>query len=1280
MKRLLYLTTAVLLLTGMSLFAQSPDFSFEEKLWIESHRVIRVQNEAEWAPFNFNDRGAPMGYSVEYIEILAEMAGLEVEFISGYSWNEYLNMIRGGELDVMINIVRTPEREEFLSFTEPFIQYSPSIFIREDMEEIRSLEDLYGKRFALQEGYFYKDQISLHPEIEILPVKSTTEAVLAVSRGQADVMIDLMPIVNYLTETLLITNLKPGGAIELENSGITLARIGVRKDWKDLAAILNKCISLVPEETLEALRAKWLGSGSADSSDRVKLIDEEIGFLREHPLIRVYSPVNRPPFSFGEQPRGLAVDYMDTLARTLKIEIEYIRGPAAEGQKALKEGRADILLLSSGGALPNQAGPYFIDPQVIISRNDKAYQTLESLKGKTVALSPDFPYREVLEREFPEIRIADKADLHESLKAVVFGEADAASGGYAGALYTIRNSFLSDLSLTGELNPGEDSDKELFFGVSGDLPLLASALQKAWDSLSGQERNRIGSQWTGTMTPLNPFEGTRETEENDFPLGRIIIITLLMIAAAVVLQQLIWNRRRINTVLDMKKIRLFSLLFLSISILLILLTASVGLIYVRSSMKEDAERNLQAVAITTNEGLSIWIGHKLDALKSEAARPELVGLSRRLMRLPGSRMILAESPLQEETEVFLEGRSSLHEAEGYYLIKSDGTTLASENPEERGLRNRIYDYRPVLMERAFQGETLFIPPIPGRERESMFFVTPVFDASGRVLAVLAVEEDPAKEFTRYCRLGQLGKSGETFAFDDMGVLLSRSRFEEELVRTGLLEPGRSSALNIQLREPQVGGEGPFTLMAASALSGLSGSSTSGYRDYRGKRVYGAWIWNEDLNFAIATEMDEDEAMSSYTRMKNLIYTVLGIILVTATGATLFSITVGERANRSLAAANNSLEERVQKRTKEVREANRNLSNTIEALTHPFYVVDADNYKIVLANSAAKSLSTDGSVTTCHHLTHRNSQPCSCEEHPCPIPLIKEKGEPVVLEHLHFDEKGEPVYVEVYGYPIFDDRGRVVQVIEYSIDITARKNAERDLETARDAAEAATRAKSDFLANMSHEIRTPMNAIIGLSHLIQRTEMTPKQQDYIQKIGGSAQNLLGIINDILDFSKIEAGKLTMESISFDLHEVFENLGSMISPRAQEKNLELVFHVAQDVPGRLKGDPLRLGQILLNLANNAVKFTEAGEIAVSCELIEKTEDHARLKFSVRDTGIGLTEEQQGSLFQAFTQADNSTTRKYGGTGLGLSISKRLSELMGGEIGVESVRGEGSTFFFT
>ena len=415
----------------------------------------------------------------------------------------------------------------------------------------------------------------------------------------------------------------------------------------------------------------------------------------------------------------------------------------------------------------------------------------------------------------------------------------------------------------------------------------------------------------------------------------------------------------------------------------------------------------------------------------------------------------------------------------------------------------------------------------------------------------------------------------------------------------------------------------------------------------------------------------------------------------ASGIVLFARDVSDRsrAARELELHRRHLEDLVSSRTRELEEAHDNLAKIIDGSPVPTLVLDADHV-ITHWNRACERII--GSPAEAMVGTRNQWQAFYQEERLILADLVMTTDARGIGEL--YGDKCRPSQVVDGGFeaedyfptfdrwlfftaaPLRDKSGRIVGAVETLQDVSERKRAEQALLEAKHAAEAAAKAKAAFLANMSHEIRTPMNAVIGIAHLLLKTELSARQQDYVTRIQGAGKMLLGLINDILDFSKIEAGRMHLESAEFALDDVLDNLATVVLDRAQEKGLELQFLVDPEVPPHLVGDPLRLSQILVNLVGNAIKFTAHGQITVHVRRAAAAGEGVRLAIDVHDTGIGISDAQQRQLFQAFTQADSSITRRYGGSGLGLTICQRLVQLMGGDISVRSQPGQGSTFSFT
>jgi PAS domain S-box-containing protein len=579
------------------------------------------------------------------------------------------------------------------------------------------------------------------------------------------------------------------------------------------------------------------------------------------------------------------------------------------------------------------------------------------------------------------------------------------------------------------------------------------------------------------------------------------------------------------------------------------------------------------------------------------------------------------------------------------------------------------------------------------ENKGWFLVTPVMSKDHGLLGLLAVQLDETRIYELLNFYTGLGRTGEAV----LGALKGR--------QVVFVAPTRHDAQAAHQRTVALGSATNQDLQ--QAVRGVQGEGLQ--TDYRGEEVLAVWRYEPLLRAALVIKVDTSEAFADIEGLRAQVAGLAGMTLLLVTllaGNTARSISrpiirltqatrkiaeggsalIAVESNNEigeLARSFNAMTRQLQDRDQKIRELEAQrfqaLVRNIPGVTFR-YRVDGDEQLVFVSDPVLEltGLPPEHFLEKAHGLEDVLHEEDRAVRRQAILAAIGSRA-PWQIEYRVRHTGGETRWAQERGQASFEN-GLPVFLDGIILDITAQKEAEEDLRQARIAADAANRAKSDFLANMSHEIRTPMNAIIGLTHLALKTDLNAKQRDYLDKVYSSAQSLLGIINDVLDFSKIEAGMLEIESIDFRLEEVLQNLCNLLSTKADESGLELVLHRASDVPDRLLGDPLRLGQVLINLTNNAIKFTHQGEVVVKIELISEMADEVVLGFRVADTGIGMTPEQMGRLFQSFSQADTSTTRHYGGTGLGLAISQRLVGLMGGIIEVESEPGVGSTFHFS
>lgn len=1285
--------------------------SIKEKNWLQAHPLLRVHNEKDWAPVNFYEYGTPRGYSIDFMNLLADKLGVRVEYVTGPSWNEFMGMIQDKKLDVMLNIVKTEDRQKYLIFTPPYLQNPVSIISSVDAPYTTSHE-LLGKTVAFPKGFVYEEILAKKfPGIIRLAVKDTLASLKAVTFGKADAALGKGVVIDYLIEKNFLTGLITSGEFELNNSDLEALRIGVRDDWPLLQSALSKAVESVTLEEIQEIREKWLRPVTVRDKDiqtnsethlmgQMTMVAISIIFFIV--IISLVLKWLRPKVFdqfFDNQQSNLPRFFVVVVALFLALVMVLAWYALHRMDTKLRSGIGENLVVVNNTTLQSmkiwkenessEVSHFSNDPELVLAvreqlrlpRQVEELQTSDALtkmrliyekhtRGRTTKgffviahdrtnvgslrdsnigsvnlIAEQYPH--LLERVFggetvfvPPIysdvplvgNISDALGKEVTIfvASPVFDESKAVIAVVALRLDT-RDYFgkIPRIGRIGETGETYVFDKNARLLTESRFHKQLNILEKLYSSsglvVSLSIRDPGGNLLDGYQPSedVSKWSLTKMAQNGVAGKNGFDVEGYRDYRGILVMGAWSWSDELgigLATEVDVKEA-----LAPYNEMRLVILSSLFG-------------TTLVALLITA---FTVWLASRtrlrLEKLV-EARTVELTKLSQALEQSPIVVVITdKEGSIEYVNPKFVEvtGYSS-QEAIGQNprILKSEKTSSS------------VYEelWQTITAGRTWKGE-LQNKMKNGKEIWESISISPIVDKSGEITNFVAVKEDItarknseeelASERERLNRLFETSPVGIVFSTRDVIRFTNRKFTEMFDIKVGEFSPN----IYVRREEREVlmdkvatdGGVENYELqMYGNNHQVLDLLVTYLPMEYMGEEGILGWL----------IDLTETKAMEKRVRDSE------------------------ERLEAAARGANLGLWDFFPKK-KEI------YTNSIWASMLGFDPAE-------ILQSGEKWARVNGGGELFRQLLH-------------PDDLSS------VLGHLSQHLKGE---TELYRAEFRmrcadgswkwilgagrvterDQDGQALRVNGIHADIDELKILQAELERAREHAEAATRAKSEFLANMSHEIRTPMNAIIGMSHLALKTDLSPKQRDYIDKVQLSSNSLLNIINDILDFSKIEAGRLDIESTNFQLDEVLGSLVNLIGERAADKGLELLFSVDEDTPVGLVGDPLRLGQILINLTNNAVKFTEKGEIVVRISVVEKDNTEATLQFAIEDSGIGISEEKCVNLFQAFAQADTSTTRKYGGTGLGLTISQKLCALMGGGIWVESVLGKGSTFYFT
>jgi len=1267
-----------------------------ERYFLRDNATVSLALLPDHVPFNYHENGELKGFVNDMLKLITAKTGLNFE-IKFNTWAANLSAFQAREVDVIANISFKPEREAFTLFTEPYYEIPTAIFVRDDFGEYLGLESLEGKKVAFKQDMFFEQELRAWGNMELIEFNSNAEVLKALSSGRVDALIENLTIINHHIRKFGYSNIKIVDELSLGDVGIEDLRLGVRPDAPLLYAILQKGLAAITQEEWSRLAYLWIGAEYPHRKQkshseteqppprRLALTEAEAAFLAANPVFKVHMERNYPPYSFEDgngQLVGYSIDYANLLATKLGVRFEYPASTWMDAMQKFKIEQMDVIAQMINTP-ERQAFTHFTSPYlnylygILLKKDHADWNTLEKLKDKQIGAIITCPVTDLLLQHYTDLKLRTTyTDLFDLIDAVLAGEVDAAVAPYQMMHHYILTRFLPELTSIPITNSPHIPEVHEGFGIRKELPLLQSAMQKAMNAIPFPERNALMTKWRADLVinehakiVLSPEEQhylaqhpvIKVSNEMDFPPYDFAVggepqgysVDLLnLLAQKIGIQIEYVNRDTWRQLLELFKQGELDLMH---SLTKTPERLELGLFsepYIRWKTHFIVRKDTpEIVDLEQLYGKTVSVGNGWK-------QQEYLALHHPQIRLlvVDSLDSMLDAVSRGEAYATLENERVIQyliKKKGYYDLKISNWAAEFDNEDNTKVHFMAQKTAPELI--SMLNKALALVTIeelevinqkwfgtdtsqPNRHTQQIPLNSEQRDYLAQRDAITLCVDPDWMPFERINKHGE----HEGIAAEFMQLLVQRIGKPIQLIPTSSWSESLSFAqqrqcdvLSLAQKTPEREQYLHFTepylqrpIVIATRLDEL---------------------FIDDIDRILDKPLAGIQGFSYFETLK-FRYPNIQLVEVTSLAQGIEKVQTGE---------------------------------VFGFIGSP----GAIGYHIQRNNIVDIKITGQLEVNFLLSVAVRNDSPILFSIMQQAVASVSEAE----IQRLY--NKWVAIrYEQGFDYWLFGQILLVLAVILIAILVWVSRlmlmnrkisQANEQIELAKQVAEKASHTKSEFLANMSHEIRTPMNAIIGLSELALRNEKVPKQKDYLSKIHASSHALLGIINDILDFSKIEAGKMTLETIAFDLDDVMDNVVTLLAFKAEKKGLELLFDVKPDVPYRLMGDPLRLGQILINFANNAVKFTQQGHVIIRIERLDNgatgNSNEAHLSFSVIDTGIGMTAAERARLFKAFSQADSSITRKYGGTGLGLTICNKLVHMMGGNIQVFSEAGKGSTFAF-